>query len=161
MERLLVGLYRRLRLPIGIKQKLIWLLHPKYCIGVLAFIPHPENPNQVLLADHSYRGVWSWSMPGGFVGKGELPEAAIQREVKEELGVEVRVDRLMRTEFSEFGISLDLVYLCTLGDLRPSFRLSQEIAQAGFFELDEMPAEKMYPQHVSLIRQLSTQAARL
>lgn len=157
MESLLVGLYRRLRLPIKIKQKLIWLLHPKSIIGVLAYIPHPDRSNQVLLADHPYRGEISWSMPGGFVGKGELPEAAIQREVKEELGVEVRIERLMRAVVSEFGISLDLVYLCTLDNIQPSFQLSREIAEAKFFELEGLPEERMYPQHVSLIRLLASQ----
>ena len=144
---------------MGIKQKLIWLLHPKYCIGVLAFIPHPDDPTQVLLADHPYRGAISWSMPGGLMSKGELPEDAIQREMQEELGLEVRVESLMRAVISEFGSSLDLVYLCTLADPQPAFKLSRELAQVGFFDLEGLPEGQMYPEHISLIRQLSQQYA--
>lgn len=151
MDRLWVTLYRKLRLPIRIKQKLIWLLNPKYCLGVLAFIPHPDQPARVLLADHSYRGALSWSLPGGFAGKNELPEMAIQREVQEELGVKVTVERLLHAAPSEFGISLDLVYLCRLDDHLPEFHLSQEVRGVKFFDWDNLPTQHMYRQHVELV----------
>jgi 8-oxo-dGTP diphosphatase len=157
MEPVMVGLYRKLRLPIRIKQKLIWLLNPKYCVGVLAYIPHPNDPKKVLLADHPYRGLISWSLPGGFVGRNEDPQSAIKREMREELGVEVEVKRLLHAALSEFGISLDLVYLCRLVDDQPKFRFSSEIAKVDFYNPQGLPEEQMYRQHVSLIRHLAHQ----
>lgn len=157
MDQMMVGLYRKLRLPISIKQKLIWLLNPKYCVGVLAFIPKPDDPTKFLLADHSYRGLISWSLPGGFKHKHEHPEAAIAREVKEELGVEAMVERLLHAAISEFGISIDLVYLCRLVDMPLRFRLGREIAGVGFYDLDGLPEERMYHQQVTLIHQLVQQ----
>ncbi|MGD8603127.1 MAG: NUDIX domain-containing protein [Anaerolineales bacterium] len=160
MDRLMVALYRRLWLPIRIKQKLIWLLNPKFCVGVLAFIPHPQHPGQVLVADHSYRGEISWSLPGGLVRKHEHPQAAVQREVEEELGLEVMVEALLHAAPSEFGISLDLVYLCRLVENQPTFHLSGEVRGVKFYEWDRLPIKHMYPQHAALIQQLAQQYRR-
>lgn len=157
MDRLMVSLYGRLRLPIWVKQKLIWLLNPKYCVGVLAYIPHPTDSARVLLADHSYRGEISWSLPGGLVRKREHPQSAIQREIFEELGVEINVEALMHAAPSEFGISVDLVYLCRLVESQPEFFLSREVNAVKFFERDRMPEERMYQQHVALIHLLARQ----
>ncbi len=42
----------------------------------------------VLLLKHSY-GPDVWSLPGGGLGRGEDPESAARREVREELGIEL------------------------------------------------------------------------
>src|ERR1700690_712037 len=48
-----------------------------------------DRSGKILLARHSYMA--GWSLPGGGVGRGEPPEAAILRELKEEIG-KVRSD---------------------------------------------------------------------
>lgn len=64
-------------------------------IGVGAVILNPQN--EILLLErnkspeHGY-----WSIPGGSVEFGETIEDAIVREVKEELGLEVRIIKMLR-----------------------------------------------------------------
>ncbi len=55
-----------------------------------------------------------WELPGGKVEPGESPEAALVREVREELGV---VIRLIRWLASEAPIADDLVLRAALADL--------------------------------------------
>ncbi len=64
-----------------------------------------------------------WEFPGGKVKEGEEPRGALQRELREELDVEVRVGRLFDAEFHsypEYPILL-LVYRCWVekGSLKP------------------------------------------
>jgi hypothetical protein len=44
-----------------------------------------------------------------------------------------------------------------LDNIQLSFQLSREIAEAKFFDLEGLPEQRMYSQHVSLIRLLASQ----
>ena len=63
--------------------------NPEIRSSVLLF-----EEGKVLLALHRKKGWEYWVLPGGHVEDGESPEAAAVREIKEETGLEVRVDRL-------------------------------------------------------------------
>ena len=60
-----------------------WRIRPSPRTGVvvIAF----DEQGRVLLARHSY-GPPAWTLPGGGIGRGELPEQAAVREIREELG---------------------------------------------------------------------------
>ena len=66
-----------------------------------------------------------WEFPGGKVAKGELPEAAIIREVKEELDINIPASCLAPLTFASHGYEdfhlLMPLYLCRVweGNLRP------------------------------------------
>jgi len=61
-----------------------------------------ERDGRVLIAQRKRTGQHplKWEFPGGKVEAGEAPEAAVVRELEEELGIAARVDaELMRYEY--------------------------------------------------------------
>ena len=57
---------------------------------------------KVLLARHTYgAGRGLLIIPGGYIRKGELPDAACEREVLEETGVTVKAEKLIGVRFSD------------------------------------------------------------
>lgn len=65
--------------------------HPQVAVG--AIVVHDGALLMVQRAHDPGRGLWS--LPGGRVEKGELLAAALQREVREETGIDVEVGPLI------------------------------------------------------------------
>ena len=62
-----------------------------------------------------------WEFPGGKIEPGERPEAAVAREIQEELDVEIQVLELLETveyDYPKFHLSMDC-FICEMksGDL--------------------------------------------
>ncbi|MBR2876237.1 MAG: NUDIX hydrolase [Clostridia bacterium] len=99
-----------------------------------------------------------WGFPGGAVELGETPEMAAIREVKEETGLDVEVDKLI-------GIYTDSDVVCVNGDKVHSICIGYEMSIVGgelisdenetlelkFFSLNNMP-ELFCKQHEELLR---------
>ena len=104
---------------------------PTAKVGTTAVVP--DGSGRVLLQRRADDG--RWGLPGGWLDPGELPEEGVVREVAEETGVTVEVERLTdvrgrraslpATPHSQVG----LTYLCRMvgGEPRPDHE-SLEVA---------------------------------
>ncbi len=91
-----------------------------------------------------------WTMPGGWGDVGETPSEMVAREVWEESGYRVHVDRLVAIYDAnripgtrlDFYHAYKLIFLCTItgGEPRPS----NETSAIDFFPLEKLPPLSSY-----------------
>jgi 8-oxo-dGTP pyrophosphatase MutT (NUDIX family) len=95
-----------------------------------------RNPlGKVLLCELSYKR--EWDLPGGVVDPGESPAACVEREIQEELGLEVAAGRLLAVNWLPpwRGWEDAMLYLFDVGrhedgELDPALFLRREISGA-------------------------------
>jgi 8-oxo-dGTP diphosphatase len=120
-------------------------LDPKLAVAVIV-----EHDGLILLGRRAEgaREAGKWSFPAGFVERGEQVEDAAVREVREEVGLDVELDRLLGL-FSSTGEAVVLaVYSSNLvgGNLHPA----DDLDQAGWFRPDELP-ELAFPHDTRIL----------
>jgi mutator protein MutT len=75
-----------------------------------------ENSGKILICRRQANGAFpnQWEFPGGKVGDGESDEEALQREIQEELGIDIRIRRRFAEQNHDYDtLSVNLVfYLC-------------------------------------------------
>ncbi len=84
-----------------------------------------------------------WAMPGGWADVGDLPSAMVEREVREESGLNVRAVKVVaiydanRAEPLEFYHAYKIIFLCEYidGETRPSM----ETLAVDFFDPADLP----------------------
>ena len=121
------SLLRRVRRLAGEWAPFRWLVRgaarivaPRHRVGALGVVFDAQG--RVLLVEHAFRTDYPWGLPGGWVEPGEEPAAAVARELREELGLEVDVRELVahavigRIRTSTHPVHLGLAFYCVLRD---------------------------------------------
>lgn len=94
-----------------------------------------------------------WEFPGGKVEFGENPEDAVKREIKEELGIQIRVDKNIGESIYEYDFgSINLKgYVCSYLSGKVIFNDHTEVK---WIDIDNINKYKMAPADLLLIQKL-------
>lgn len=142
----------RLALKVAHKSRHHWRKITKpHLSGVSVIIRDADEC--ILLVRHTY-GPDCWTLPGGGMERGEEPEAAARREMREELGIELIECESLDTLGEEISGSRHTAYLFSArakGKIVPDGR---EIATARYYSADAFPQDTgaIAHRHVAVYR---------
>ena len=95
-----------------------------------------DDKNRILLVKLTYQRNYSWGLPGGGLEYGESSEDAAIREVWEEMGLTIEIEKLLFNKTfppDKFA----MYYLCRITN--GVFEPSDEVSEYGFFSLNNLP----------------------
>ena len=110
-----------------------------------------KKDNMIFATQRGYDDLkGGWEFPGGKVEEGEIPEAALMREIKEELDTEISVEKYLHTieyDYPSFHLSMRC-YLCSVisGDL-----ILKEHDAAKWLNKDTLNSVEWLPADIELI----------
>jgi ADP-ribose pyrophosphatase YjhB (NUDIX family) len=125
------------RAPRALRRWTVRFSHPRFAVTAAAIIS--DGRGRVLLLKHRFRPGSGWGLPGGFIEKGEQPDAALRRELREEIGLEVEQLKLFAVRAFKKPKQVEIVFMGQA--IGSTDELNFEIQEAVWFLPGELPAE--------------------
>ena len=129
----------------------IWYKNPIPAAGAIIM-----KDNRLLLVKRRYPpGVGDWCIPAGFMEFDESPIECCRREIKEETGLDIRIDSLFwnyRAGDDPRSTVVLILYLASAidGDLVPG----DDAEETKYFNLDNLPPNIAFSAHRKAIKDL-------
>ena len=135
MNEILIKIWKLISLPKRFQLALMRVMQDEFLIGLTGVILNDKN--EVLVVNHKYRDGSRWSLPGGYIKEKEHPREGLAREVEEETGLIIRVDRELkiRTDRETARLDISLLGHYVGGEFRPS----EEVSDAKFCKFEDLP----------------------
>jgi ADP-ribose pyrophosphatase YjhB (NUDIX family) len=112
----------------------VFYLDPKVAVGTII----SDDREQIVLVRRAIEpGYGKWVFPGGYVDRGEDVKVAAVREAREEVGLDVRLDRLINVYSYPGRAPVIIVYSATI--IGGCLGCDDEGLEAKFFAADEIP----------------------
>jgi ADP-ribose pyrophosphatase YjhB (NUDIX family) len=136
LKKALEVLWRRA--PKSVRRLSISLLHPRFMVSAGAVVF--DDSGRVLLLNHVFRTGSGWGIPGGFLARGEQPEDALRRELREEIGLEIESAEFVFARTIRAPAQVEIIFRCRLqkGASAPAPR-SIEIKCIEWFTPNHLP----------------------
>lgn len=119
-------------IPTPIKRRVIRIASPTYVAGAVCLL---EHDGEVLMLWQPHRT--GWSLPGGFMDKGETPAEAVQRELREEIGIAIDPGDPITVRVDPVKRGIDVIFRVKL-DHRPEVALSTEARRSRWVRPDDL-----------------------
>ena len=110
-----------------------------------------DEHERILLFKHTYRK-FEWGIPAGGLEHREQPENAIVREIYEEAGMQIEVQKMLLAESAKEDHHVSLIYLCKT--VSGEFKASLEISEMKYFDVNNLP--QMLFAEKNLIRKIAS-----
>jgi mutator protein MutT len=125
------------RTPATIKRWGMRFTQTRFTVTAGAIITN--NEGRVLLLHHRFRPGSGWGIPGGFIKRGEQPDQAVRRELREEVGLELEDLSLFKTRAFRKARQVEIIFRCRArGETE---ELNYEIKRLAWFDPRELPKE--------------------
>jgi len=122
-------------IPIGMRRLTIRLTNTHFMVTAGAVIFNQQN--EVLILRHRFRAGSGWGLPGGFLGAGEQPLEGLQRELREEIGIELDHAEIFWARSFKRPKQIEILFL---GQVKGEVRLqSIEVERAVWCAPDSLP----------------------
>ncbi len=123
------------------------LSYPRITPAIIVLV---QRKDKLLLARSHRHPQGLFSVLAGFVEPGETLETAVAREIREEVGIEVKDIRYFGSQPWPFPNSLMIAFTCHHAGGEIVLE-EEEMAEAGWYSVDKMPP---VPPKISIARQL-------
>jgi len=137
--------------PACISCEYIWYKNPIPAAGAIIV-----DENRLLLVKRKYPpGAGDWCIPAGFMEYDESPVECCKREVKEETGLDIKIERLFwnyKAGDDPRSMVVLILYLATVadGDLIPG----DDAIETKYFDLEKLPSNIAFSAHRRAIKDL-------
>jgi ADP-ribose pyrophosphatase YjhB (NUDIX family) len=152
LKKLLGSLWRHA--PKRVRRLGVRLVEPRFTVTAGAVIT--DEGGRVLLLNHVFRTGSGWGIPGGFMEKGEQPEEALRRELREEIGLELERAEIAVVRTLRTPRQVEIIFRCR--PLGVAKEQSFEIKSAEWFALENLPQGLSRDQRELIKRVLSNGA---
>jgi ADP-ribose pyrophosphatase YjhB (NUDIX family) len=132
VKRILLKIWRVL--PLWLQIVLSRVIRPLFQVFAAAVIL--DEGKNILLVKSTYQRFHPWGLPGGSLEYGEHPEEAVIREVWEETGLRICIEKLLLVK-SWQPDRVGMYYLCRITG--GTFYPSDEVSEFAYFSLENLP----------------------
>ncbi len=117
-------------------------------VEVVAGIIEDKTSGKIFATERGYGEFQGkWEFPGGKIEPGETREAALVRELREELAIDVKIEKFVGTveyDYPKFHLTMH-TFLCVIANGEPILRehmSARWLSRKELADIDWLPADK-------------------